>query len=406
MGHLTARNYLGLQKRLDRFVPGVYDSKHLYEILKILFTDEEAKLCSLMPLNFTTVKQLSKIWKKKEADEKKDGQRKAILSPPVLGFFEFSLMRTDGKFDKKKLSELYYKYINVEDGFIKRYLTINPPISRVFVHEDAIKDMTSEVLSYERVSDGINNSSCITVGTCFCRHKMEHMGMACDNPQDVCLTFNNVAKYLAEHNIARKITKDEAHKIIDLCINKGLVQIGDNTKDDLVIICNCCGCCCDLLLAYKRLGTSHIITPSNYEANINKDTCSGCGTCIEKCPINAISKINNKPVVDKKFCLGCGVCTRFCTANSCKMEHRPEKVFVPNDTLERIALGAIHRGKLGNFLFDNQNSIAHKILRKLLNFLIKLPPVKKILLNKQIHSRLFMLLKNSEKYSTLKEESD
>ena len=101
-----------------------------------------------------------------------------------------------GSLTEKRLSELYYQYINIEEGFIKQFSNINPPMTRAFVQEDAIKDIESEVLSYERASEGINQATCITVGTCFCRHKMEHMGMACDNPQDVCLTFNDVAKDL------------------------------------------------------------------------------------------------------------------------------------------------------------------------------------------------------------------
>ncbi len=40
MGHLTAKNYRSIYKRMDQFVNGVFDSKEFYEILKILFTDE------------------------------------------------------------------------------------------------------------------------------------------------------------------------------------------------------------------------------------------------------------------------------------------------------------------------------------------------------------------------------
>ena len=151
---------------MDRFVPGIYDSKNLYEILKILFTDEEAKLCSVMPLNYVSVKKMAEIWNKteKEAEAVLDNlARKGLVyarrdkktkifafALPVLGFFEFSLMRLDGEFDRKKFSELYYKYINIEDGFIKRLSSVDPPISRVFVHEDTIGDITSEVFPYAR----------------------------------------------------------------------------------------------------------------------------------------------------------------------------------------------------------------------------------------------------------------
>ena len=36
----------------------------------------------------------------------------------------------------------------------------------------------------------------IAVGMCYCRHKMQHMGMACDAPMDICMTFGNTANSL------------------------------------------------------------------------------------------------------------------------------------------------------------------------------------------------------------------
>ena len=420
MGHLTGRNYRILQQRMDRSIPGIYDSKTLYELLKIMFTDEEAQLCSAMPLTYFSLSEIAKIWEKPEEEaennlktlaskglvyyfEGDNGIKTFLLAPPILGFFEFSLMRTDGEFDRKRLSELYYHYINLEEGFLRQIASINPPIARAFVQEGAIKDITSEVLSYEKTSEGINGATCITVGTCFCRHKMEHMGLACDNPQDVCLTFNDVAKYLASQGIAREISKSEAHDILNRCIEKGLVQIGDNTRNELNIICNCCGCCCDLLLAYKRLGSTSLINPTNYLAAIEKDVCSGCGTCAEKCPVNAIAVIDDRAQVSKEVCLGCGVCTRFCPSSACTMETRPKMVFVPYNTFERVALESIDQGKLGNFIFENQTSVVHTFLREVINSFTKLPLVKRFLLNEKVYTRIFKLFSKQDRFKKVLE---
>ena len=397
---------------MDLFAPGVYESEHFYEILKILFTEEEARLCSQLPLNLCTAEKISKIWDKslKETlsilntlaskglvlEDTEAAPPKYTPSIPVLGFFEFSLMRTDGKFDRKILSELYHKYMNLDDGFTKKYSNVSPPLTRVFAHEDMFQDLSSEILPYEKVSHVIDTATCITVGTCFCRHKMEHLGLACDNPQDVCLTFNSVAKYVAKHGIAREISKVEAHQILDLCIKKGLVQIGDNTKSQMLVICNCCGCCCDLLLGYKKFKKSGLVCPSNFIAFIEHEICQVCGNCLKKCPVNAIRKTKNTYVVDKDVCLGCGVCARFCPSKACKMKNRPKKHLTPNDFVERTALWALYQGKIGNFLFDNQASLTHKLLRNLLNSIIRLPLIRSLMRNQKFSSMLINAILRSK----------
>ncbi|MCK5514709.1 MAG: 4Fe-4S binding protein [Deltaproteobacteria bacterium] len=405
MGHLTVKNYKSLYKRMDQLVNGPFDSEEFYQILKTLFTDEEALLCSALPILPSPIEKISKIWETSEEEAESilntlvskgliyeddyNGSVLYSLAIPVFGFFEFSLMRTDGMFDHDLLSNLYTKYINDDDNFVKKYFGGKTIISRAYVQEETLpEDMTSEILSYEKSSHIIDAADMISVGICFCRHKMEHMGQACDKPQDVCLSFGNIAKSLVEKGIAREISKPEAHDILKQCVDNGLAQIGDNIKNKPAVICNCCGCCCDLLLSYKKTGMSTIISPSNYIAEIDDSVCTNCGVCIEKCPADAISLIGEKTVVDKNWCLGCGVCSNFCKTKACKMKAREEKVFVPEDTFQKVVLAVIYQGKLGNVLFENQKSITHKILRTSLNFIVKLPPVKWLLLQEKIQNFL------------------
>ena len=79
------------------------------------------------------------------------------------------------------------------------------------------------------------------------------------------------------------------------------------------------------------------------------------------------------------------------------MEIRPVKVFVPNNTFEKVALQSIDQGKMGNFIFDNQTSITHTFFSGLINGVLKLPPVKRFLLNEKVYPRLFKLLLKHKK---------
>ncbi len=419
MGHLTYGNYRRMQRRLSQYVPGNVDSSTLYEILKVLVTDEEARLCSLMPIRLASAAELARIWKIPEPEAAAaldelahkgivyvfddNGTKKHALAPPVLGFFEFSLMRTDGRFDPETLSKLYHQYNNVEEGFIRQQGASWPAFTRVLPHEDMLDDMTSEVMCWERVSEGIENASCITTGQCFCRHKMEHMGLACDAPMDVCLTFNDTARYLSSHGIAREISKDEARRIIRECMDAGLVQIGENKKSSLVIICNCCGCCCDLLLGYKKFGLDHIVSPSSYAATMDPRSCTKCGTCAKRCPVDAITLPPGQVPVVSERCLGCGVCARFCPTGSCQLTGRPEKVYVPEDFLEKWALGGVYQAKLGNFFFDDQTSRLHQVLRSVTNATLRLPFVRSFLLSKPVRTTLLSAVRNSSRFREFKD---
>jgi ferredoxin len=190
---------------------------------------------------------------------------------------------------------------------------------------------------------------------------------------------------VAKHGIARVITKQEARQILDLCVARGLAQIADNTKDERAIICNCCGCCCDLLLGYKRFGNSLVISPSRFIARTDPRVCAGCGACAKRCPAGVISVINKKSTVNEKLCLGCGVCVRFCPTGALKMDLRSEAVFTPQDSFERVYLSAVRNNKLGNFIFDDQSSLFHYLFRNLFNAAIRFPLIKIILLNRSFY---------------------
>ena len=404
MGHINKENYIKLQKRLDMAPQGAPASESLFKILEILFTEEEAKLAAALPLKLFNVKTAAKIWKKSEKesfkildelankgilmDIKTKDRLEYILAPTMAGFFEFSLMRTDGKFNRKILSELYYQYINVEKDFGLEVLSIDPCIARTFIHEDTLqKEDQMIILDYERASKVIENATHCSVGTCYCRHKMEHMGKACKMPQQVCLTFNNAARSLSDHGIAKKISKKEAKKILDKCVKLGLVQIGDNVQDRVGWICNCCGCCCEALMAYKKFGGFKRIN-SNFEALVHEDKCTKCTICIKKCPVDAI-KLNKKGFaeVNKEICIGCGVCTRYCPSKTISMKRRKETIFVPKDSFERTIVSAIKENKLQNYVFSNNTLWTAHLLRKFIGVIFSLPPTKWLLLNNQLKSK-------------------
>lgn len=419
MSHLSMRSgYMGLVERLNKCPQGVSESKTLYTILNLLFTEREAKLVSNLPIKPFTLEKASKIWGRPPRETKKildelasrailldiehDNETHYVLPPPMAGFFEFSLMRTRGDIDQKYLAELYYQYMNIEEDFIKDLFTEGETqLGRVFVNEGVLTNKNAvHVLDYERVSQIIKKASHIGVGTCYCRHKMSHIGKSCDAPMEVCLTFGNTAASLIKNGYAKKLSVDEAMKKIDLANEHNLVQFGENVRDDVAFICNCCGCCCEALIAHKKFGLLNPIHTTNFLARVVEEKCIGCKVCEKVCPVDAIYMDDReKAIIKKDECLGCGVCVKNCNFGAMGLKEREKRILTPANTVHRTVLMAIERGKLPNLIFENQALYSHRAMAAILSAILKLSPAKKLLAMEQVRSKyLEKLLEKVVKY--------
>ena len=47
-------------------------------------------------------------------------------------------------------------------------------------------------------------------------------------------------------------------------------------------------------------------------AVVDQSTCTGCGACVDTCPVEAISMNDDKASVDASACTDCGACVGEC----------------------------------------------------------------------------------------------
>ncbi|MEG0389454.1 MAG: 4Fe-4S binding protein [Cetobacterium sp.] len=421
MSHIVGKSaYKSLEERLNRFPQGAPPSKVLYQILEILFSEKEASLVAQLPIKPFTLKKAASIWKISEKEAKnildglasraiildivQKGVQTYILPPPMAGFIEFSMMRTRGDIDQHLLGELLYQYMNVEEDFIKMlFYSSETKLGRVFVNEEALKKTEEskelenlvQILDYERASHIIESSEHMGISMCYCRHKMQHVGKACDAPLDICMTFGNVANSLINNGYARRVDKIEGIDLLQQAYESNLVQCGENVREGVTFICNCCSCCCEALVAAKKFGVLHPVETTNFLPKINYDTCINCGRCLKVCPVNAIKKENGIIVIQEELCLGCGVCGRNCPKSSILLMPRENKIITPVNSVHRAVLMAIEKGMLQELIFDNKALYSHRAMAAILGAILKLSPVQKLMASKQMKSiYLEKLLKN------------
>ncbi len=408
MSHIVAKSaYISLQERINRFPQGAAPTQTLYDILGLLFSEKEAGLVAQLPIKPFKPKAAAKIWgtSYKETvatldalasrcilfDMETDGEKRYVLPPPMVGFFEFTMMRVRDDVDQKLLSELFYQYLIVEEDFIKDLFNgCETRFGRTLVNESVLgSEQSAYVLDYERATHIIENAADIGVSMCYCRHVKSHLNANCDAPMEICLTLGKSASTLIRHEFARRIDVSEGLELLQQAYEHNLVQFAENARNEVSFLCSCCGCCCEALNAAKHFGNLHPIQTSNFLPTLNEPTCISCGKCEKVCPIDVISMTSDDkklPEIEKEYCLGCGVCVRACPNKSLTLVQRDARVITPANSVHRTVLIAIEKGMLQNLLFDNNALRSHRALAAVLSAILKLSPVQKLMASKQMKS--------------------
>ena len=226
-----------------------------------------------------------------------------------------------------------HKYL-VEDKWYKPYAGgPKTPVVRVIPVQESLGEMKTSILPYDDVEKILDSARVIGLAKCACKMRNEILGIRkCKGkyPLESCMPLNQGAVAWIERGLAREITKEEAKKLCKEFNSIGLVHSIENFGDGThQLLCNCCSCCCNPLSGITQWDNPRGVASANYFAFIESpENCTGCETCVEICPFEAISMINDKPHITKEKCLGCGSCVVNCPLNIIKLNpEQREQVF-------------------------------------------------------------------------------
>jgi electron transport complex protein RnfB len=365
--------YETLRSILDKHLNGCPPAPEIIEILKILYTKEEAEVAiglSFAPFSIDVISRRTGVepaeverrldsltLKGVVACRPKEGNKRYSLFATLPGFFEFPFMiKRERTPELDRLAELWHNYM---DKLSQTFGSPETSTVRVLPIQEEVPNEPS-VLPYEKIYDMIDKAEVVGIANCACR-QAEHN---CDAPIEACMLFDGAAVGLSLMGIGRIITKEEMKKILKECDDYGLIHQVNNAQERLTMLCNCCSCCCVLLRSFKKYGNPNVISSSGFMPQCNEEICSGCGICAEeRCKMDAITIENDLPVINENLCIGCGLCVTGCPEEAMKLVRR-EKVRETPPTDREMAYKILRdKGKFEDFMELNNPDITPDYLK-------------------------------------------
>jgi len=264
------------------------------------------------------------------------------LMPMFPGIFEYQFLRGTKTEKDKQIARLFEDlFQEMSDGAQKNYESVlkmfkdAPATDRTIPVEEEVEVGTETTIPYENIKNYVEEYDDITLVNCYCRHEKELINDPCkiNAPKRNCFLFGKSAIFGLEQEFGERVTKEDALRIFREAEDHGLVHkvfhVHSDPNRGIEAICNCCSCCCGMFQMYYR-GVMPLHTISSYLAKVDEEVCIGCGTCVEKCPMETIDLEDSIANVNDEKCIGCGVCAHHCPEEAIFLERiGPRHIFIP-----------------------------------------------------------------------------
>jgi NAD-dependent dihydropyrimidine dehydrogenase PreA subunit len=341
--------YKRLAKHLSSLGMGYPEKEELLEILKENFTPLEAEVALAIPtkvipfepapvseiathLNISkeelesilsNLSQRGLLFSKKM----KDGNKGYALQQFGYGFPQAFFWRGVNTPIAKKMAELIAKYAGKEQ-LKEVYGNTKTKTFRYLPATLSFEPENHAVFPFEMMEEVIKKVKVIALVHCPCRTTAQLIGKKrCDHSLENCIKYDELAEYLIEKGIGKEITKQEALEVIRKSEEAGLVHMVDNAREGIKHTCNCCGCCCWSVGTIRRKKIPRDALMATYFLReTDQEKCTGCGQCVDICPVQVIKMEGDFPMIDKDWCIGCGVCAVPCSTGAVKLVRKSDAI--------------------------------------------------------------------------------
>ena len=346
--------YRALQEHLDQMPIGFpkADSGSDIRLLKHLFTPEEAEIATFLRFGWNTdLEPIEQIYERikhtgialNELEAKLENmvRKGSILSRRkeekkyyanamlIIGMYEFQVNKLTMEFLKdfnEYLNEIWGTKANKTDYHQLRTIPVEKSI-----------DPKLNVAPYDNIQEIIEESNGpFAKINCICRQERYMYGKPCKmtKHEDNCLGFGDMIQTYIDQGWATQISKEETLRILQKNQEEGLILRPSNSQD-VEFICSCCYCCDKGIAELLKVPDPVNYVASNYYSEVDPDLCTGCGTCVDRCQIKAITLVDELSSIDRMRCIGCGNCVTICPSEAMKLQKKEEQ-YVPPKSMDDL----------------------------------------------------------------------
>jgi Fe-S-cluster-containing hydrogenase component 2 len=339
--------YNRLATHLEHLTMGYPYTEELIDLLKEMFNPTEAQVALAIPNDLAplAVSGLENIAARTdlpmsavaEALESMAARNILYSAPTHDGATGYALLQVGyglpqtffwgGKQDDtaKKMAKLVLNYFKVPITQ-KIYGGVRTKSFKYSPANMSIEIPMQGVMPNEQVGPIVDAATKIAVAHCPCRMSAKILGRSdCPHSLEVCVKYDEMAEFVIDKGLAREISKDEAHQIMENSEKEGLVHMVDNAQGQIKHTCNCCGhYCWNVGIIRRRKIPRDQLMAVYFIRETELDECIGCGACADICPVDAVVMVEDKPRVDQEWCIGCGVCAIQCPADVISIKRRIE----------------------------------------------------------------------------------